>query len=212
MRLRKINLVTPQNYIHHSSLFVPRILGLPSALTMHLDKVTEQEKEQVIGALKENYRFSRDAGRVQLNRCIRITTLFFDYSTPIADCHGRISHSAGINREAAFAYIGDAMDINFFDFPLVEFGSGLYAGFTRSPDMRGGVPPFENGCAYLEVAPSEDFAKSRIHQFITEFETPRHQEVLEKILKGEITEYHGAALFEHLRRTGREELWTHYGK
>ena len=76
-------------------------------------------------------------------------------------------------------------------------------------DSRHGVDDFEPGCAYIELAPWEhqhDTAQ-KVRTVVTAFETPRHAEVFNGIMDGQIEAYRTSAVYEFLDSIGRLELF-----
>lgn len=67
------------------------------------------------------------------------------------------------------------------------------------------VPPFEGGCAYVELSKWDHRLKSdaRVFEGMVKFETPRHEEVLKLILAGSLREYTHSALEEYVRCSGQ---------
>lgn len=213
MRLRKIGLGNPHHCTDgYGNLFFPHCepssLQMPNALGIYVDKVISAEEELVKKHFKENYRFSSSsdhevpAGKIS-------SYLFRDYSPIVADADGKTLNSLGAQNRNALLTV----------FPKETYINGIGVGecmgsIMEMPMVRGGVLPFEDGCAYIEIANGKqgkwvhsDPALSILETIITEFETPAHKRILREILAGTITEFTESALYEHLRETGQTDKW-----
>lgn len=209
MRLRKIGLLHSKSGNNYSDL---ALLGLypqlDSALGLYCDKIKDTDLAAIRENMSSNYAISRVLPEQTFSSTDSVMTVNFysDYSESIADATGKTAKSVPtINRNALVAFIpkGEDMEcMEIYKLPLIE------RNIMEGPRVRGGVPPFEGGCAYIEIAPWDHRdGAAQVLQRIKEFETPQHRMVLEKILKGNLNKYDGSALYEHLSQTGQTHLW-----
>ena len=182
--------------------------GLDSALGLYCDRVRATDLEAIRGQLRDNYAISRDPINQPFSstKSIMVINLYSDYSESIADAYGLTAKSGQVNnRNAIVAFVpdGEALGLmSIYKLPLIE------RCLMEVPMIRGGVPPFEGGCAYFEIAPWNYKDKAaEVLKKITEFETPRHQEVLEQILQGSLGVYNDYALYQHLEQTKQTPGW-----
>lgn len=215
MRLRKIGLGNPHHCTDgYGNLFFshcePSSLQIPNAFGMYVDKVIPSEEELVKKHFKENYRFSSSSSTQSSSGREIYSYLFRDYSPFIADADGKTLNSPGAqNRNALLIVFSEGAYIN-------GIGVGECIGsIMEMPMVRGGVLPFEDSCAYIEIANGErgkwghsDPALSVLGKVIIEFETPAHGRILREILTGAKKEFTGSALYEHLRETGQIDKWS----
>ena len=207
MRLRKIELVHSYDLIAGPGAFGPRDPN-QATLALYADKVTTEELSAVKKVLQHSYSHSTPEQSVDIKLPFTISRCeYFDHSTTLAGSDGQIISSGSMEDRRALLLFSELQNgIIYMDIPLIN--EPIYRA-RKTPALRGGVPPFQAGGIYLELVPwfPRD-ASIEIARKITEFETPRHQEVLEGILAGEIKEYTLSPLYEHLHRTGQTDLWN----
>ena len=212
MRLRKIELVHSYDLIAGPGAFGPRDPN-QATLALYADKVTTEELDAVKATLQRSYSNCAPEKSIDIKLAHPASpfTLFryeyFDHST-LAGSDGRIISSGSMEDRRALLLFSELQNgIVYMDIPPIT--QPTYHA-RETPALRGGVPPFEAGGIYLELVPWFPHDASReMARMITEFETPRHQEVLEGILAGDMSTYTDpGALWEHLSRTGQGSLWN----